>query len=400
MCLLELTGEDLIGTRVKAPLAKYEHVYVLPMLTISINKGTGIVTSVPSDDPEAYAAIMDLRNRAALREKHGVTDEMLIPYEVVPIVDVPEYGDTSAVKLSNELKIASQNDKEKLLRAKDQINYKAYREGVMKVGRHSGMYSSLSLSLYTISPSMINAWIVMYGRLVKEAKPLIRQELIDSGHAITYSEPAAEVISRSGDVCVCARKDQWFISYGEREWRTQAEALLRDVDTYSTESRRNLEGSLAWLHEWPCARIDGLGSRVPWDPRYLIDAFSDYTIYMAYATAAHLLHAGSLDGSTPGIVPPNQLTNQVWDFIFARSDSLPDSDIPVEALKRLRREFEYWYDPITIIRGFDEDRLEGEAGTLSTFTYRGRSSFPITWPSSSTTTLLFGRRRNARRASV
>ena len=44
----------------KAPLSTYDIVYALPMLTISMTKGTGIVTSVPSDSPDDYAALRDL----------------------------------------------------------------------------------------------------------------------------------------------------------------------------------------------------------------------------------------------------------------------------------------------------------------------------------------------------
>ena len=50
----------MIGLPLKAPLAKYETVYALPLLTITMNKGTGVVTSVPSDAPDDYAALKDL----------------------------------------------------------------------------------------------------------------------------------------------------------------------------------------------------------------------------------------------------------------------------------------------------------------------------------------------------
>lgn len=41
-CLLELTGQDLIGLPIKAPNASaYDIVYCLPLLTILTNKGTG-----------------------------------------------------------------------------------------------------------------------------------------------------------------------------------------------------------------------------------------------------------------------------------------------------------------------------------------------------------------------
>jgi leucyl-tRNA synthetase len=59
-CLHEVLGQELIGLPLKAPLTHFERVYALPMLTISMNKGTGIVTSVPSDAPDDWAALRDL----------------------------------------------------------------------------------------------------------------------------------------------------------------------------------------------------------------------------------------------------------------------------------------------------------------------------------------------------
>ena len=67
----------------------YDRIYTLPMLTIKDNKGTGVVTSVPSDSPDDYAALRDLKNKAPLREKYGVTDEMVMPFEPVPIINIP-----------------------------------------------------------------------------------------------------------------------------------------------------------------------------------------------------------------------------------------------------------------------------------------------------------------------
>ena len=48
------------------------------MLTISDKKGTGVVTSVPSDSPDDYATFRDLKEKKALREKHNIADEMVI----------------------------------------------------------------------------------------------------------------------------------------------------------------------------------------------------------------------------------------------------------------------------------------------------------------------------------
>ena len=39
--LAELTGQDIMGLALKAPLSVYEKIYTLPMLTIKEDKGTG-----------------------------------------------------------------------------------------------------------------------------------------------------------------------------------------------------------------------------------------------------------------------------------------------------------------------------------------------------------------------
>ncbi len=103
-----LTGQDIMGVPLKAPLATYDRIYTLPMLTIKEDKGTGVVTSVPSDAPDDFAALRDLKSKAPFREKYGVKDEAVLPFEPVPIIDVPGYGDLSAVVACERLKVQSQ----------------------------------------------------------------------------------------------------------------------------------------------------------------------------------------------------------------------------------------------------------------------------------------------------
>jgi leucyl-tRNA synthetase len=56
-----------MGLSLKAPLSMYERIYTVPMMTISMKKGTGVVTCVPSDSPDDWMAISDLRNKKAFR---------------------------------------------------------------------------------------------------------------------------------------------------------------------------------------------------------------------------------------------------------------------------------------------------------------------------------------------
>ena len=105
------------------------------------------------------------------REKYGITDEMVLPFDPVPIINIPDFGDLAAVTVVDKLKIQSQNDRDKLAEAKEMVYLKGFYEGKMIVGEHKGLS-------------------------VQDAKPLIRQALIDQGQAVTYMEPEKNIISR------------------------------------------------------------------------------------------------------------------------------------------------------------------------------------------------------------
>ena len=137
-CLLELTGMDLMGLPLSAPNAKYERVYTLPLLTISMSKGTGIVTSVPSDAPDDYVSLKVLVDKPDFAAKYNITPDMVKPFEVVPIINIPGFGDTSAVYMCEKLKIKSYNEADKLAKAKDETYLKGFTSGVMIVGPHKG----------------------------------------------------------------------------------------------------------------------------------------------------------------------------------------------------------------------------------------------------------------------
>ncbi|GLJ16023.1 hypothetical protein SUGI_0265820 [Cryptomeria japonica] len=316
-CLVELTGRDLIGLPLRSPLTANDVVYALPMLTILTDKGTGIVTSVPSDSPDDYMALLDLKLKAALRAKFGVKDEWVLPFEIISIINIPEFGDKSAEKVCIDLKIKSQNDKDKLAEAKRLTYLKGFTDGTMLVGEFKGSK-------------------------VQEAKPQIRKKLLESEEAVMYSEPEKKVISRSGDECVVALTDQWYILYGEPGWRTKAEECLAKMELYSDEARHGFENTLSWLNQWACSRSFGLGTRIPWDEQFLVESLSDSTLYMAYYTVSHLLQNGDMYGKTDSVIKAEQMTDEVWDYIF-REGPFPQSEIPSDLLKCMKKEFEYWY---------------------------------------------------------
>ncbi|XP_011294281.1 leucine--tRNA ligase, cytoplasmic [Musca domestica] len=329
--LLELTGQDLLGTPLSSPLTSHKVIYTLPMLSIKEDKGTGVVTSVPSDSPDDYAALVDLQKKEAFRQKYGLTDEMVLPYEPTPIIEVPTLGNLCAKFAYEKFKIQSQNDKDKLVEAKELCYLKGFYDGVMLVGEFKG-------------------------KKVQDVKKDLQKQLLNSKEADIYYEPEKTIISRSGDQCVVALCNQWYLNYGESEWQGQAKKILSQMETFHEEARNNFEHCLGWLHEYACSRTYGLGTKLPWDEQWLIESLSDSTIYMAFYTVVHLLQGGSFRGEKPSPlgIKAQEMTSDVWDYIFFKETPYPQNcGIQKEKLDILRREFEYWYPMDLRVSGKD-----------------------------------------------
>lgn len=354
--LLDIEGSQILGVKLSAPLSKYPTVYALPMLSISMNKGTGIVTSVPSDSPDDYAALTDLQKKPAFREKYGLTEEM-VNFEVVPIINIPSIGDKSAVILFEQLGIKSQNDRELLDKAKDIAYTKGFSEGIMIVGH-------------------------LAGQKVSVAKALIKKELIDSNQAVGYFEPESEVVSRSGESCVVALCDQWFLAYEDDTWRKSvSEHISNNFKAYNPVVQKEFEDTVGWLGEWACSRQYGLGSKLSVDPQYVIESLSDSTIYMSYYTISHWLQGGVPDGSQkgPANLDPSTLNRAFFDYVFGLTETVPENFNP-EVLLKLREEFNYWY-PMDL-RCSGKDLIRNHL-TMSLFNHAAVwKNNPDKWPKS------------------
>lgn len=190
----EVDGSLLVGTLIKAPFSVNPEVYVLPMENVLPTKGTGVVTSVPSDSPDDFQTLTDLRKKPEFYK----IDPSWVKYDPVPVLSTPTYGEMSAPALIKQLKIQSQKDTKQLAEAKELAYKEGFYNGTMLVGDFKGLP-------------------------VQQAKPRVREQLIASGLAFAYAEPEGLIISRSSDECVIALMDQWYLDYGEPSWRAQAE---------------------------------------------------------------------------------------------------------------------------------------------------------------------------------
>ncbi|KAI9219487.1 hypothetical protein BC828DRAFT_406661 [Blastocladiella britannica] len=349
--LATVSGADLIGTAVRAPLCKYDHVYVLPLDHVVANKGTGVVTSVPSDSPDDYAMTRDLKKKP---EFYGIDGAWIQGYEPTPIISTPSFGDMSAATVCDQLKISSPKDRVQLDKAKELVYKESFYQGIMLVGEFAG-------------------------QPVEKAKPLIRAQMVAAGQAMVYSEPEKDVISRSGDECVVNLCDQWYLDYGEPVWQAQTGRVVDQLNLYHPETRNAFNSTLAWLNKWACARSFGLGTKLPWDPQFLIESLSDSTIYMAYYTIAHFLHA-DLEGKQQGALQVNaaDMTDTEWEYIFNEDAQYPKSGskVPKAKLDKMRSEFLYFYPVDLRVSGKD---LIGNH--LTFFLYNHACLFPEKhWP--------------------
>lgn len=78
-----------------------------------------------SDAPDDYIALRDLKeNKNNVKDKYRVKDEWVMPFEVIPIIEIEGFGNQAAVTVSNELKIKNQHDTAKLALAKEKTYLK------------------------------------------------------------------------------------------------------------------------------------------------------------------------------------------------------------------------------------------------------------------------------------
>ncbi|SCW03348.1 LAFE_0G08438g1_1 [Lachancea fermentati] len=323
--VISINGKAFIGSKIHAPLAAYDELRILPMETVIATKGTGVVTCVPSNSPDDYMTTRDLQHKP---EYYGIDAEW-VKHEPVPIITTEKYGDLIAKAVCEEKKIRSPKDTNLLAEAK-KIAYKEdFYSGTMIYGKYKG-------------------------EKVEVAKAKVKADMIAEGQAFVYNEPESLVMSRSGDECIVSLEDQWYVDYGEESWKEQALECLDQMQLFAPEVKNAFEGCLDWLKNWAVCRTYGLGTKLPWDEKYLVESLSDSTIYQAFYTIAHLLFKDYYGNEVgPLGIKAEQMTPEVFDYIFQHSDDTTGIEIPLQSLQRLRREFEYFYPLDVSISGKD-----------------------------------------------
>lgn len=270
-------------------------VRILPATFVDPDMASGIVMSVPAHAPFDYIALRDLQARGNYKE-----------IQPVALIKVPRYGEFPAKDAVEKAKIVDQNDPRM-----DALTQEVY-------------------SAEFASGQMLEKY---GGEMVRQARESVGALMIDSYHSsVMYEFDSRPVVCRCGGrVYVKILHDQWFLQYSDPAWKAQVAAHLAEMSLVPPEVRAEFERTIDWLKDWACTRKVGLGTRLPWDPDWLIEPLSDSTIYMSYYTIAHHLKQFN----------PEDLTPETFDFLFLGKESPNLKNRG--ALEMMRKEFEYWY---------------------------------------------------------
>ena len=128
-----------MGKWVQGPLVDYP-LYIVPADFIDANVGSGIVYSA-LEDPVDLFEIRKLQKSQELIQKYNLDKEVIDKLKPISIIDIEGMGDDLGDDIGNEFKIISADQKDKIKKAKDELNKRVFRKGIMKKNckKYAGM---------------------------------------------------------------------------------------------------------------------------------------------------------------------------------------------------------------------------------------------------------------------
>ncbi len=310
-------GSKIIGKSFRA-IHDGHDILILPADFVDPDNATGVVYSVPGHAPFDYAALRDLWEDPSGLEKYGISAEDVRAIEIIGMIDIEGYGEFPAKDAVESRDITSQSDDEKLEDATQEIYKAEFYAGIMK--DNCDQFS---------------------GRAIKDVKDYVIAWMTESNTCDVFYEPDIRpVVCKCGtDIQIGVFSGQWFLDYLSPGWKDNAWRALNGMKIIPDLFRNLFEATFNWLTQRPCARKRGIGTRLPFDPDWIIESLSDSTIYMAFYTIAHHITGNKLK--------PKQLTLEFFDYVFlgkgtpAKVSKITGIDIAL--LKEMKSEFNHWY---------------------------------------------------------
>jgi len=343
----KIQGKNLIGKKVRLELDDFNNkIPILPASFLDPHYGTGIVHSVPSDSADDLIALHDLKKNKELLEKYNLNIEDINPIE---IFNTPEVGGNSAQYFLDKYEVKSQNERAKLDKIKKELYKLTFTKSTFNHLYKKGFSKSLE------------------GMSIPDGQKIIKKELLEKGVIELFYELTGKVVCRCLTPSIVKMvSDQWFIAYGDEKWKEITHKAFDNITLYPNIVRPQFEYVIDWLHNWACTRESGLGTRLPWDEKWIIESLSDSTIYMAYYTIVHILKE----------IDVEQIDDKLFDYVFLGKGNLDDIKIDNEIITKMKEEFDYWY-PLDF-RNSGKDLVQNH---LTFFVFNHCAIFPEEkWP--------------------
>jgi len=309
-------GSKLIGDFAENPVNEAK-IPILPASFVDPGNATGVVMSVPGHAPYDYQALVDLRASPDELAKHSITMDLMNSVHPISIIRLEGYSELPALDAIQRLGVKNQSDPKLDNATKDVYSHEFHR-GVMK--ENTLKYVGLS---------------------VAEAKDRVKDDLAKVGRADgMYEFLNKHVVCRCGAECVVKIfEKQWFINYGNSDWKAEAHKCLENMSIMPEDVRSEFNYTVDWLKEKACARKSGLGTELPWDKSWVIESLSDSTIYMAYYIVSKYI--------TQHRLTEKQLTKEVFDYIFlgqGEPEKIAEiTGLNIKLLEAMHSEFEHFY---------------------------------------------------------
>ena len=310
-------GARIIGKKFRAVHDQHE-MPILPADFVDADNATGVVYSVPGHAPFDYIALQDLWDNPSSVARYGISADNIRAIKMIGMIAIEGYGEFPAKEIVEKRGIKSQAEAERLEEATQEIYKAEFYGGVMK--DNCGQFS---------------------GRAIKDVKDQVVAWMKSKKLCDVFYEPDRRpVVCKCGtNVQVGVFAGQWFLDYLSPGWKDKARQALDTMSIVPDTFRHQFEATFDWLTQRPCARKRGIGTRLPFDPEWIIESLSDSTIYMAFYTIAHKITGNRLK--------PEQLTLSFFDYVFLGIGNLRDvsKETGVESalLKSMHNEFMYWY---------------------------------------------------------
>ncbi|MEM3538214.1 MAG: leucine--tRNA ligase, partial [Nitrososphaerales archaeon] len=312
----KIKGSDLIGKWAENPLTNLK-VPILPASFVDSKNATGIVMSVPAHAPYDYQALEDLKKRSDELILYKIDPKLLESINPISIIELKGYSNFPALDVIKKMNIKSQNDP-KLEEATAEVYSKEFHSGKMK--NNTMDYSGLPVSI---------------------AKERVKEDLIKMNKGdVFYEILNRPIICRCKTECIVKIfENQWFINYGDENWKELAKDCLDNMNIVPEDLRSEFEYTIKWLKQKACARKSGLGTKLPWDKEWIIESLSDSVIYMAYYILSNYIKQYNIG--------PDKLTDEFFDYVLLGKGNVEEVSkligIEEELLKKMRDDFKYFY---------------------------------------------------------